>query len=134
MLVSVVLVGLVVPAMADGGNKAEGSAELYDFILPGAGYGYVGNWGVAAGDFIVCEGLFGLEENAANDNNNSAGLVYLVLGLGARYLFIKGAGRAADKHNQALPNRGLPSKVSLAPVINLDGKALSMGLSANMNF
>ena len=126
LLVSVVLVGLVVPAMAaDKENKAAGSAELYEFIVPGAGHAWVGEWGWGAGIFVSNMVLYSAVVNSDSSGTQTIGLIGL---LGLRAWEIIHAGQVAEKHNRALPNRGL----AFAPVVDPNGKAL--GLAMNMNF
>ena len=114
VLVVLLLVCAAATAWADG-HKSVGRAELYSWIIPGAGQLYVGDEG-RAGIFFA-----GWLLAAAIDDSG-------VVPLGVSVWSGFDAGKCADEHNDRLPNRGL----ALVPMIDANGKGL--GLAMNMRF
>jgi len=121
--VFVVLLSVQCSVWGDGGHKSIGSAQLYEWLLPGAGYVYVGEVWRGVGSFALSATFL----NAATAESDGSSVFALAF-IACRVLAIKDVGKVADEHNDRLPNRGL----ALAPTIDPVGGG--MGLAMGMSF
>ena len=111
VLVAVLVVCVAAPAGWSEEHKSVGRAELYSWIIPGAGQLYVGDQGRAAGFFL------GWLAAAAIDDS---GVVPLSINIWAGF----DAGKTANKHNNKLPNRGLAA----LPLLDLKRQEVGLAL------
>ena len=115
--VVVVLIALAVCVVSvawSDGHKSVGRAQLYSWIIPGAGQLYVGEGGRAAAFFGGC-----IVAAAIDDSG--------VLPLGVNVWAGFDAGKCANKHNDKLRNRGL----AVAPIIDIRTQTVGLALATS---